>query len=99
MTLAEELTGTLSFQTGPLSHRFDLAELSATPLVFDLGGVEQQVVFEKAPRPDSLSQDVSWNIDVSPQVSDAIKGYVPLHLRIQQLDGHRAWTSAWFVRV
>ncbi len=99
LTLAEELTGTLSFQTGPLTHRFDLKELSAAPLVFELGGVEQQVVFEKAPQPDALAQDVAWKLDVSPRVSDAINGQVPLHLRIQQLDGHRAWTSAWFVKV
>ena len=61
--------------------------------------VGQEVVFELAPPNEGLSREVTWQSQVSPREIKAIDGVIPLHLRILQVDGHRAWTSPWFIQL
>ena len=97
LSFAREAEGTLEFTTGPVTCSLDLEELACNPVVLDAGGVEQRVIFELAP--DVVERDLTWSAEVEPSSEHAISGVIPYHLRIRQVDGHRAWTSPWFVRV
>jgi len=93
LTLADGLKGSLAFQAEPLQCEISLSELPATR---EAGKVEQRVIFEVAPIAEQ--REVVWTTDVVPDPALAIQGQIPLHLRITQVDGHRAWTSPWFVK-
>jgi hypothetical protein len=97
LTLADGLAGTLEFETGVVRCPVALADLRRAPVTREAGGVEQRVVFELAPAAD-VPREVGWEIPVKPDRALAVKGQIPYHLRITQVDGHRAWTSPWFVR-
>lgn len=97
LMLAQDLEGTLEFQTAPVQCSIALRNLRRAPLVREAGGIEQRAVFERAPEAANLKREVSWTTTVSPDRSLAVKGRIPYHLRITQVDGHRAWTSSWFV--
>lgn len=96
--LKEPAKGTLEFGTGPLSCSVNVAALRSGPMVFDAGGVDQQVVFELAPAVQERPSCVNWECELSPSKEQAVAGLIPYHLRITQVDGHRAWASPWFVK-
>ncbi|MCX7016686.1 MAG: hypothetical protein NTW86_29710, partial [Candidatus Sumerlaeota bacterium] len=91
--------GILEFRTPTASCRVDLVSLREAPFIHSVGGVDQQVVFELAPREEAAPLDLEWKTSVVLRREDALAGAIPLHLRIVQIDGHRAWTSPWFVEV
>ena len=96
LSLEETEAGTIEFRTELVEASVSIAELADGPVVLQAGGIEQQVIFEFAP-PPHLTREVVWSTDVLPDASMAVDGVLPLHLRIRQTDGHRAWTSPWFV--
>ncbi len=98
LTVSHAGEGRIDFSTDVIACSVNLSDLAEGPQTFEAGGVEQQVVFELAP-PDSLPREVVWEREVSTSMGLAVEGVIPYHLRITQTDGHRAWTSPWFVRV
>jgi hypothetical protein len=99
LTLEKDLGGTLEFNTQVGQYTVELSQLEQKPVRYTAGGVEQQVLFERAPNTDNMKRDVAWHAEVDVPSQEAVNGVVPLHLRIVQIDGHRAWTSPWFVQV
>ena len=98
ITLTNESGGTLEFKSGPLNHSLDLNEITKRPLVCEAGGIEQKVVFEHAPQENKVKKDIFWEKHLTLSSDDTISGFIPIHLRIVQTDGHRAWASPWFVK-
>jgi len=98
LLLDEPAKGALELNTGPLSCSVNVDDLRSGPIALDAGGVEQEVIFEFCPASEGLPSCVDWESEVSPSREHAIKGLIPYHLRITQVDGHRAWTSPWFVK-
>jgi len=99
LTLEKDGVGCIIYETGPVSCQIAVDELKKGPVVKDAGGVGQEVIFELAPPKEGLSREVTWETQVSPGELEAIDGIIPLHLRVLQVDGHRAWTSPWFVQL
>ena len=97
LTLDKESKGSIKFETGPVTCEVSIDDLKKGPVTKEAGGVGQEVVFELAPPKEGLSREVTWQMELSPREHDAIDGVIPYHLRILQVDGHRAWTSPWFV--
>ncbi len=99
LNLEKAGVGSINYDTGPVSCQIAVDELKKGPVVKDAGGVGQEVVFELAPPNEGLSREVTWQSQVSPREIEAIDGVIPLHLRVLQVDGHRAWTSPWFIQL
>ena len=97
--LEKDGVGCIKYDTGPVSCHIAVDELKKGPVVKNAGGVGQEVIFELAPPKEGLSREVTWQTQVSPRELEAINGIIPLHLRVLQVDGHRAWTSPWFVQL
>ena len=58
------------------------------PLVFEAGGLQRRVEIQRLPdRPGPLALDVRRRLPVRPGRDTR------LYVRIQQMDGHRAWSS------
>jgi hypothetical protein len=98
LTLEKANAGSIEFVTDVMTCSVSLADLAGGPQTFEAGGIEQQVVFEWAP-PNTLPREAVWEAKVALAQDLAVEGVIPLHLRITQTDGHRAWTSPWFVSV
>jgi hypothetical protein len=99
LTLEKAGVGSINFDTGPISCQIAVDELKKGPVVKDAGGVGQEVVFELMPPNECLSRETTWRSQFSTCEIEPIDGVIPLHLRILQVDGHRAWTSPWFIQL
>lgn len=99
VTLGVGLNGVLEFETPVIHQSVNLSDVGQTPVICEAGGVGQQVIFELAPDAEAAAPDILWEKSIDVPEQEAIDGIVPLHMRISQVDGHRAWTSPWFVQV
>lgn len=80
--------GSLSFETGPVSGRVDLERLGVEPIRFDAGGLDRAIEVQRLPAtPPPARLSLERRVRVRPA------GDTRLYVRIQQMDGHRIWSS------
>ncbi len=80
--------GRLAFRTAPVSGGAAVADLGLEPTVFAAGGLERAVKLQRLP--EAMHEHrlaLRRRIQVRP------KGDTRLYVRVQQEDGHRAWSS------
>ena len=94
VTLADPDAGHLHLQTlqGEL-HRA-LGEIGADPVAVDLGGVGKRIEVSRLPGPEG-PRDVILEIPLAKLQT----GDNPVHVRVDQEDGHMAWSSPIYVAV
>ncbi len=87
-------TAEIAFRTDPATFSFRPADVSDRPLAIACGGLEQQVVVDRAPESDGTDAiEFTWQ-DPEPQ-----PGRNAYWVRVVQLDGAKAWSSPIFVRL
>ncbi|MBV1696233.1 MAG: DUF3604 domain-containing protein [Hyphomicrobiales bacterium] len=82
------LAGSLSFETGPVSGRVDLDRVGVEPIRFDAGGLERAIELQRLP-----AAPPSARLRLERRVPVRATGDARLYVRVQQLDGHRIWSS------
>jgi hypothetical protein len=82
------LAGSLSFETGPVSGRVDLERVGVAPIRFDAGGLERAVELQRLP-----AIPPSAHLRLERRVPVRGTGDTRLYVRVQQMDGHRIWSS------
>jgi hypothetical protein len=84
----ENNSGRLSFTTKPVSGAMAIADIGIEETVFEAGGLERAVTLQRLP--DVMAQThVTHALDVKVRP----QGDTRLYVRVQQEDGHRAWSS------
>ncbi len=84
----ENASGRISFTTKPVSGEIALAEIKIDETVFDAGGLEQRITLQRLP--NAMTQT---HVSHAMQVRIRPQGDTRLYVRVQQEDGHRAWSS------
>ena len=80
--------GEIAFNTVPVSGQVSIAELGVEPRLFEAGGLERAVKLQKLPEKMTEHQ-----MALRQKIKIRAKGDTRLYIRLQQEDGHRAWTS------
>jgi hypothetical protein len=80
--------GYLAFETAHVSGRVAVADLCARPRVFDAGGLGRNVQLQRLPETMTTRHVV-----LRRQIFIHDRADTRLFIRLQQEDGHRAWTS------
>jgi hypothetical protein len=84
----ERVAGTLAFKTTPVSGAAAIEEVGVEPVMFAAGGLERAVLLQRLPETmEERHMVLRRKITVRP------KGDTRLHVRVQQEDGHRMWSS------
>jgi hypothetical protein len=81
-------TGKLSFKTAPVSGEVDIATLDLEPREFAAGGLERAISLQRLPETMTTR-----HLTLRRRIKVRAKGDTRLFVRVQQEDGHRAWTS------
>jgi hypothetical protein len=84
----EGATGTLRFQTAPVSGEVAIGELGIEPRRFDAGGLDRAIALQRLP--EQMNQS---HLSLRRRVKVRPHGDTRLYIRAQQEDGHRIWTS------
>lgn len=80
--------GNLSFATKPVSGAAEIAALGVEPAVFEAGGLGRRVTLQRLPdAPDRTAMSVTRTLPIR------ATGDTRFYVRVQQVDGHRMWTS------
>ena len=81
-------SGRIAFATKPISGECAIGDIGLDEMVFDAGGLERAVTLQRLP-------DLMTTTKVVHSVPVQIRrdGDTRLHVRVQQEDGHRAWSS------
>ncbi len=82
------IAGALSFKTAHVEGTVDLASLGTEPKLFAAGGLGRSVGVQRLP--ETMKQD---RAKLSRPVTVRDTGDTALYVRVQQEDGHRAWSS------
>ncbi len=84
----QDQSGSLVFTTKPVSGEAAIADIGLEEMVFEAGGLERAVTLQRLP-------DVMMEMKVahSTKVNVRTEGDTRLYVRVQQEDGHRAWSS------
>lgn len=82
------LAGSVSFETGPVSGRVDLERVGVEPIRFDAGGLERAIEIQRLP-----ATPPSARLRLQRRVPVRATGDTRLYVRVQQMDGHRIWSS------
>jgi hypothetical protein len=81
-------SGELTFETAHIAGRVDIGELGCQPRVFDAGGLERRVEIQRLPdAPAVLAQTFVVRVPIR------ATGDTRPYIRVQQIDGHRMWSS------
>ena len=80
--------GRLAFETAPVSGEVAIADLGIDPLVYAAGGLDRAVRLQRLP-----DQMTARRMTMKRRVKLRETGDTRLFIRLQQEDGHRAWTS------
>lgn len=80
--------GKLSFETAPVSGEVAIASLGLEPGEFAGGGLERAVRLQRLP-----TTMTTRHLTLRRRIKVRDKGDTRLYIRVQQEDGHRAWTS------
>ncbi|RTL73030.1 MAG: DUF3604 domain-containing protein [Hyphomicrobiales bacterium] len=86
--LEDGSSGALAFKTAHVEGSVDLASLGTEPKRFAAGGLDRAVCVQRLP--ETMVQD---RVRLSRPVSLRDTGDNALYVRVQQEDGHRAWSS------
>lgn len=92
MWLEAPAVGSLSFATAPVSGETKLDDLAIEPRVFACGGLDRAIKLQRLP--DRMSID---RVHLRRRLKVRRDGDTPIYIRVQQEDGHRAWTSPIYV--
>jgi hypothetical protein len=84
----ESTAGRLAFATKPVSAEVAIADIGRTETVFDAGGLDRAVTLQLLP--DVMT---ARRMGHTMPVKIRPKGDTRLYVRVQQEDGHRAWSS------
>lgn len=92
MWLKSPAKGRLSFETALVSGAVKLDELSVEPQVLACGGLGRSVSLQRLP--DLIHTN---RMTLRRRLKVRGSGDTPIYVRVQQDDGHRAWTSPIYV--
>ncbi len=84
----KEKSGSIAFTTKPVSGEIKLADIGLEETVFDAGGLERALTFQRLPDVMSETRLVHRR-----KIKLRAGADTRLYVRIQQEDGHRAWSS------
>ena len=81
-------SGRIAFATKPVSADLAIADIGLEETIFDAGGLERAVTLQRLP-------DVMTTVKVLHTTNAKVRtaGDTRLYVRVQQEDGHRAWSS------
>jgi hypothetical protein len=82
----------LTFEAGPLSFECELSEVGREAMVYEAGGIAQQVAVQRLPEGEPARQVAFEFTDPEP-----VEGVNAYWVRLTQDDGGRAWSSPVFV--
>jgi hypothetical protein len=80
--------GRLAFQTKPVSGAVAIADLGVEPTVFEAGGLDRAVKLQRLP--NTMTEH---RLTLRREIKLRSTGDTRPYVRVQQEDGHRAWTS------
>jgi hypothetical protein len=80
--------GRLAFKTAPVAGEAAIAELGVEPLIFEAGGLERAVKLQRLPEVMGERR-----MSLKRKIKARSQGDTRLHVRVQQEDGHRMWSS------
>jgi hypothetical protein len=80
--------GRLAFTTKPVSAEVEIADIGIEEMVFDAGGLERKITLQRLP--DVMT---ARRMGHAMPVKIRPDGDTRLYVRVQQEDGHRAWSS------
>jgi hypothetical protein len=80
--------GRLRFETMPVSGEIAIDRLGVEPCVFPAGGLGRAVILQRLP--DTMT---TRRLALGRRIRLRATGDTRLFIRLQQEDGHRAWTS------
>lgn len=86
--LEDGIGGALSFKTAHVEGSVELSSLGTEPKLFEAGGLGRAVGVQLLP--ETMTQA---RVQLSRQIRLRETGDTPLYVRVQQEDGHRAWSS------
>ena len=86
--LGKPASGTIGVKTGPAAVTAEIADLGVDELVVDAGGLGRTLTLQRLP--DELDETRAAFELAVPARND---GDTRLFVRVQQIDGHRAWSS------
>lgn len=84
--------GRLAFHTGPESGAISIAELGIEAYVFAAGGLDRAIKLQRLPEKMTQTRVVHHRT-----VKVRSDGDTRLYIRVQQEDGHRAWSSPIYI--
>ena len=88
LSLSDENSGILSFNTDLVSFEIPVSEITADPRVFEAGGLSRQVEVSALPKTNN-----SYRAEIETTVPLDAKGDNPIYVKVIQEDGHMAWSS------
>ena len=92
LTLAEKDAGTLEIDTAQGKMACQIGEIGLEPMVWEYGGLRKQLEVYRLP--DELP---TFEVSLDLPVTDLRQGDNPLYVRVDQVDGHMAWSSPVYV--
>jgi hypothetical protein len=84
----KQKAGRIAFQTKPVSGEASIADIGVEETVFDAGGLNRAVTLQRLPEV-MTARRITHAVDVTIRPD----GDTRLYVRVQQEDGHRAWSS------
>jgi hypothetical protein len=84
----QQRSGRIAFKTKPVSAEVAIADIGLDAMVFDAGGLGRAVTLQRLP--DAMTER---HMIHAAEVKIRREGDTRLHARVQQEDGHRAWSS------
>jgi Protein of unknown function (DUF3604) len=84
--------GRIAFKTAPVAGEAAVADLSLEPMVFPAGGLERSIKLQRLP--DIMKVR---NMTLRRRIKLRHEADTRPYIRLQQEDGHRAWTSPMYL--
>ena len=84
--------GRLAFKTAPVSGELAIAELGVEPYVLEAGGLDRAIKLQRLP--EIMTEH---RLTLRRRIKLRPAGDTRLHVRVQQEDGHRMWSSPIYV--
>jgi hypothetical protein len=85
-------SGTIAIKTDHAEMSADISSLSAKETVCEAGGLDRKLTLQRLP---AMLSETDANLELKVPVQST--GDTRLYVRVQQIDGHRAWTSPTYL--
>jgi len=92
LTLKDKLAGAIYVNTLQKSVNFNISEVGFEPLTWKCGGLKKELCVYRLPNWQE-SNEFSFSFPLT----DLAKGDNPVFIRVEQEDGHLAWTSPIYI--